>query len=256
MEEKNPSCGHLPDGGEVTVRAANETLGAENTQQLPPGQYLRIAIEDRGCGIPPGNLARIFDPYFTTKPEGSGLGLASVYSIVRRHGGAVDVSSTVGMGSCITIHLPASPGGQSECEEAQEVLEPAGSGRILIMDDEDMVREIASEILGFYGYEVEGCTDGREAVDRFRSARESNVPFDAVILDLTVPGGMGGLKAAALMLEIDSDAVLIVSSGYSNDPVVANYRRYGFSGVVPKPFDTAGLVREVGKLTREKADRV
>jgi len=244
----------MPDGGEVKVLARNETLGAENGHQLPAGHYLGIVIEDRGCGIPQENLARIFDPYYTTKPEGSGLGLTSFYSIVRRHGGAVEVSSTVGTGSSIIILLPALPGGQPEVEQSQTVSEPSGSGRILIMDDEDMIRDIASEILELKGYFVEGCVDGREAVERFRSARERNAPFDAVILDLTVPGGMGGMKAAAHLLEIDPDAVLIVTSGYSNDPVVANYRQYGFSGVVSKPFDAAGLAREVARLIRKKVD--
>jgi two-component system cell cycle sensor histidine kinase/response regulator CckA len=240
----------MPGGGEVTVRAMNETLEPENKNHLPAGHYIRIVIEDRGCGIPSEHLARIFDPYFTTKPEGNGLGLASVYSIVTRHGGVVEVSSTMGVGSSLTIHLPALPGGRPETEVVMKEPELVGSGRILIMDDEELIREIASEILEYTGYNVESCADGKEAVELFRNARDNDVPFDAVILDLTIPGGMGGKEAASLMLEIDPHAVLIVSSGYSNDPVVANFRQYGFSGVVSKPFDAKGLALELDRLIR------
>jgi len=239
----------MPGGGEVTVRAENETFGPENAHQLAAGNYIRIVLEDRGCGIPPENLVSIFDPYFTTKAEGSGLGLASVYSIVKRHGGAVEVSSTIGVGSSFTIHLPALPGTRAEEEAVGKAPESAGiGGRILVMDDEESIRDIATQMLEFMGYEVESCNEGREAVERFRTAWERGVPFDAVILDLTVPGGMGGREAAAHLLEIDHDAVLIVSSGYSNDPVIANFRSYGFSGVVPKPFTAATLAGELERL--------
>jgi PAS domain S-box-containing protein len=238
----------MPLGGEVTVRAMNERIGPVNAYQLQPGDYLKIVIEDHGYGIPPENLVRIFDPYFTTKPDGSGLGLSSVYSIVRRHGGTVEVSSIIGVGSSFTIYFPASSCMRPEGEVQRKDADLVGSGRILIMDDEEIVRDIATEVLNFMGYEVDTCADGREAVERFRAARENNVPLSAVILDLTIPGGMGGKEAAARILEIDPDAVLIVSSGYSNDPVVANFRKYGFSGVVPKPFDAEGLARELKRL--------
>lgn len=245
----------MPHGGTVTVNAMNETLEPDNSLQLPPGHYVKIVVNDSGCGIPSENLARIFDPYFTTKPEGNGLGLASVYSIVKRHGGAVEVSSTVGAESSITIHLPALPGGRPEDEVTGNASAPAGSGRILIMDDEDFIRDIATAILEFMGYDVESCTEGGEAVELYRTALESDLPFDAVILDLTIPGGMGGKEAAALILGIDPGAVLIVSSGYSNDPVIANFRQHGFSGMVSKPFDAKGLARELGRLMQNDADQ-
>ncbi len=235
-------------GGEVTVRAANETLLHGNPHQLPPGDYITIAVEDRGCGIPQEDLVRIFDPYFTSKAKGSGLGLASVYSIVKRHGGAVEVSSTMGVGTCFTFRLPAIHDRQPEDAGAKESVELSGSGRVLVMDDEDFILDVATGILHFMGYAVDSCADGREAVERFRAARENKVPFSAVILDLTIPGGMGGKETAARILEIDPDAVIIVSSGYSNDPVIANYRQYGFSGVVSKPFDAEGLARELNRL--------
>ncbi len=238
----------MPDGGEVIVHAMNETLGPDNMHQLPPGYYLGIVIEDRGHGIPAENLVNIFDPYFTTKPQGNGLGLASVYSIVKRHGGAVDVTSTLGAGSRFIIHLPALPGTLLESEAERKTPELAGNGRILVMDDEESIRGIATEILKFTGYHVESCADGREAVELFRNARERNLPFDAVILDLTVPGGMGGKETAARLLEIDPKALLVVSSGYSDDPVVANYGHYGFSGVLPKPYSASAMARELERL--------
>ncbi len=236
------------DGGVVTVKAVNEMLEAGNPQLQAPGACVKIIVEDHGCGIPQENLSRIFDPYFTTKSQGSGLGLASVYSIVKRHGGTVGVSSSVGVGSSFTIYLPASPDKRPEAAVARKSAWPTVGGRILIMDDEDFIREIATEILQFEGYEVEVCADGREAVECFRRAWESKIPFAGVILDLTVPGGMGGKEAAPLLREIDPDAVLLVSSGYSNDPVIADFRHYGFSGAIRKPFDAATLVEELGRL--------
>ena len=242
----------MANGGEVTVRGANESLDADNPHRLPLGDYIRITIEDHGCGISRENLARIFDPYFTTKSQGSGLGLASVYSIVKRHGGTVGISSTLGVGSSFDIHLPASPGKRPEGAAVKVTAELHAGGRILIMDDEDFIRAIATEILQYKGYEVASCADGREAVDLYRSARQCNVPYTAVILDLTIPGGMGGKEAAALILELDPDAVLIVSSGYSNDTVIANYQNYGFSGSISKPFDADTLARELERLIAGK----
>lgn len=237
----------MPGGGEVTLRGSNMTIPPENPHNLPPGTYIRIEVEDQGCGIPRENLDRIFDPYFTTKQKGNGLGLTSAYSIVRRHGGSIEVSSTPGVGSCITLYLPAVPRQNDEYEPMPEAA-PSGRGRILIMDDEELIRKIASEILNFLGYESEECADGREALERYRTAKWRNAPFDAVILDLTVPGGMGGKLAAPLLREIDHDAVLIVSSGYSDDPVIAKYQEYGFNASIPKPFDAATLARELSRL--------
>ncbi|HEX9022924.1 MAG TPA: ATP-binding protein [Geobacteraceae bacterium] len=240
------------DGGRIRITAENESLTAGNPHLLPPGPYLRISVADHGCGIPEENLIRIFDPYFTTKTHGSGLGLASVYSIVKRHGGTVGVTSTVGMGSCFTIYLPAAPGKRPEAAAARKSAAPDPGGRILVMDDEDFIREIAAEILHYRGYDVESSPDGREAVERFRRAREHNNPFAAVILDLTVPGGMGGKEAARLLRDIDPSIVLLVSSGYCNDPVLADYRQYGFDGAICKPFDADTLVEELANLLTEK----
>lgn len=242
----------MAEGGEVTVRGGNEQLEVDNPHRLPPGAYVKITVEDHGCGIFQENFVRIFDPYFTTKAQGSGLGLASVYSIVKRHGGTVEVSSVIGVGSSFDIHLPASPGKRIESVEVKGALDLPAGGRILIMDDEDFIREIAAEILQYIGYDVESCADGREAVERFQGARERNAPFAGVILDLTVPGGMGGKETALLLLEIDPDVALIVSSGYSSDPVIANYRQYGFRGAICKPFDADTLARELERVIPKK----
>ncbi len=237
----------VPEGGDVIVRAENETLGHDNPHRLPPGDYLMVCIEDHGCGIPREHLDKIFDPYFTTKPHGTGLGLSAVYSIIKKHGGAIEVSSVVGKGSSFFVRIPALPLGQPEDGTASKS-EPAGNGRILLMDDEECIREIATEILEYVGYQVESCADGKEAVERFTLAKEGDAPFAAVILDLTVPGGMGGKDAAQLLRSADPNVVLIVSSGYSNDPVMANYRQYGFSAAIIKPFDAGTLARELGRL--------
>lgn len=238
----------MPGGGVIKVTATNETIVEGNVLNLTPGDYLRISVEDHGCGIPPENLSRIFDPYFTTKRRGSGLGLASSYSIIRRHGGVIGVSSRVGVGTTFTILLPA----LSQEREAHGTTGPreelGGNGRILVMDDEELIQEVSREILEAAGYSVECCADGGEALEHFHDAREKNTPFDAVVMDLTIPGGMGGKETAELIRALDSNAVLIVSSGYSSDPVIANYQRYGFSGAVIKPFSFQSLAGEVRRL--------
>jgi PAS domain S-box-containing protein len=242
----------MPDGGVITISATNETVPEGNALNLTPGDYLKISVQDHGCGIPPENLPRIFDPYFTTKRRGSGLGLASSYSIIRRHGGVIGVSSRVGVGATFTIHLPALPQARAANGMAGPRDDLEGSGRILVMDDEELIREVSREILECAGYCVECCSDGRDAVKRFQEAREKKTPFDAIIMDLTIPGGMGGKEAAELIRALDSNALLIVSSGYSNDPVIANYQRYGFNGSVVKPFSFQSLAGEVQRLVGKK----
>ncbi len=238
----------MPGGGEIALGAVNETLPPDNRHNLPAGDYLRIDVRDRGCGIPAENLGKIFDPYFTTKPGGSGLGLASTYSVIKRHGGSIEVSSTVGVGTDIAIRIPAVPAKEEGEATIEKQMGPAACGRLLIMDDEEFIRDIATEILEFAGYEVSSCSDGKEAVELFKWAWEGGAPFAVVILDLTVPGGMGGKEAAALIRGIDPNAVLIVTSGYSSDPVVADYRHYGFSGAILKPFDAHALAAEVERV--------
>jgi PAS domain S-box-containing protein len=237
----------MVDGGIIEIGIENLTVAPENEMSLKEGLYVKITIRDHGAGIPEEYLHKIFDPYFTTKQKGSGLGLASVYSIIKNHNGYVGVESKVGVGTTFQVYIPASENGLSEATEIKENPH-AGSGRILVMDDEEIIREVAAEILRHLGYCVVVCSDGSEAIELYRQAFETKEPFAAVIMDLTVPGRMGGKEAAARILEIEPDAVLIVSSGYSSDPVLANFRQYGFSGVVPKPFDAEGLASELKRL--------
>ena len=227
----------MPDGGIITVQAENVSLGADDTLPLPEGRYVHILIRDQGIGIPEENLSKIFDPYFTTKKKGSGLGLASVYSIIIKHGGYVGVESKPGVETTFHLYLPASGKclvKRRPCRSHKNLARLMG--RILVMDDEQVVRETAREILDHLGYRVDVCDDGTDALNLYREARESGTPYALVIMDLTIPGGMGGKAMMKKLLEIDPDARGIVSSGYYNDPIIAHYREYGFSGVVTKPF--------------------
>lgn len=225
----------MPEGGTVTVAAGNLTLPNGNPLSFKPGDYVTISVSDHGIGIPQENFQKIFDPYFTTKHKGSGLGLATCYSIIKRHEGYITVESIQGVGSSFYIYLPA-------CRNAVCVKPPEktpavrGVGRILIMDDEEMIREVACKILNKLGYEADSVRDGAEAIALYEKARKNGRPFDAVIMDLTVPGGMGGKEAVTKLRELDPGVKAIVSSGYSNDPIMAQFKQYGFSGVVSKPY--------------------
>ncbi len=240
----------MPGGGVLTVTAQNRTLGSANTLMLPEGNYVRVSFADEGCGISDDNLKRIFDPYFTTKSAGTGLGLASAHSIVSRHGGTISASSEVGRGTKFTLHLP-STGESFERHQADTLPQIAGhsaGGSVLVMDDEEMIRELATEMLGYLGYQITTCVDGEAAIQLYKAAMESGAPFSAVLLDLTIPGGMGGKEAAQRIREIDSAACLIVSSGYSNDQIIADYAAYGFRGVVAKPYKIDELGQVLGFL--------
>jgi PAS domain S-box-containing protein len=232
----------MPEGGIIRIGAWNLRIGPDADSSLPAGEYVRIRIDDHGAGIPEEFIGRIFDAYFTTKGKGSGLGLAITHSIIRKHNGHLSVESAPGVGTTVFIHLPAH-GGQSLPAKAAGVEYVEGSGRVLVMDDESMLREIAGELLREVGYEREFARDGAEAVRIYRQAMESGSPFDAVILDLTVPGGMGGEEAIKRLLEIDPDARAIVSSGYSEHPIMANFRDFGFRAVISKPYRLDELSR-------------
>ena len=221
----------MPEGGIIEVRAAN--LAAEDAPGT--GARIGISIRDYGCGIPADVLPRIFDPYFTTKPGGSGLGLATAYAIVAKHGGNLSVESKPGDGTTFTIDLPASPEVPAP-EAAMAALMQAGTGRLLVMDDEAALRRLLKAILTSLGYQVETASDGAEAIALCESAKASDRGFDAVLLDLTVRGGMGGVEAAARLKVLDPSLKLIVSSGYSDAPVISDFRKYGFDDVIPKPW--------------------
>lgn len=224
----------MPDGGWIEVSACEREITDDELPPLAAGKCIVFAIADKGAGIPEKDLAHVFDPYFTTKNEGSGLGLASCHSIIRRHGGTIAVESELGRGSTFRVTLPASVTGENSDSGARRGA--VTNGRILVMDDDDVVREVAIQMLAESGFEAVGACDGQEAIERYRVARETGSPFAAVILDLTVPGGMGGKEAVIGLKKVDPKVKAIVSSGYSNDPVMSEFYNYGFEGVVTKPF--------------------
>ncbi|MEA1921220.1 MAG: cache domain-containing protein [Pseudomonadota bacterium] len=229
----------MPDGGSLTIRA-------ENVVADDIGDVVRITLTDEGVGIPAQYLDRVFDPYFTTKQEGSGLGLATIHSIITRHGGQLTVTSEPGQGSCFTILLPASG---REVEKGMEKMEMvSGSGRILVMDDEEVIREVCVEFLTDLGYEVESVADGQAMLGHYKAALQQGTTYDLVIMDLTIPGGMGGKEAMAALLEIDPRARGIVCSGYSNDPIMADFKAYGFQGSCAKPFQFTVLTQVVKEV--------
>ncbi len=234
----------MPDGGTVVLSADNHlVVGGEQSGSalLKDGEYVRISVEDDGPGMSREVLSKIFDPYFTTKLQGSGLGLSTAYSIIKRHGGNLEVRSEVGVGTTFVVFLPASEFRvESTVEESGEI-PTIGRGRILLMDDEEVIRVAASDLLKLLGYEVECASDGAEAIDLYTKAREAQDPFSVVIMDLTVPGGMGGKAAIERLRQIDPDVRAIVSSGYSTDPIMSDYKRYGFKGIVPKPYNARDL---------------
>jgi len=240
----------MPEGGVIKINVDNFTLTPDNEFSLPAGPYLRATFEDHGVGIRPDHLAKVFDPYFTTKHKGSGLGLTVAYSIIDKHNGRLTVESDIGRGTTFTIYLPASEKTTSPPADEEKRLF-IGKGRILVMDDEEFIRDLAIQMLTKMGYEVSVATDGKEAIEMFRQAQKTEEPFDIVIMDLTVPGGMGGKEAIQKLKILDPNVKALVSSGYSNDPIMSNFRRYGFQGVVKKPYriqDMSDALRAVLKV--------
>ncbi len=241
-----------PEGGVVRVDARNVDVEGLPGCTLPPGAYVKIDVEDQGAGIPEENVGKIFNPFFTTKEKGTGLGLATAYSIIKRHDGAITVDSAPGRGTAVSIYLPAGAKAEKEPPAPGPVPRP-GIGKILVMDDEEMVRDVAVTMLDAMGYEGRAAKDGSEAVDAYVEAMKTDAPFDAVILDLTVPGAMGGKEAVRRLLDVDPDAKVIVSSGYSQDPILARYRDYGFSGVIAKPYQMGELAQAIRMLLPDGA---
>lgn len=241
----------MPDGGVVAIKAGNVSLeqGAmEHGIFLAPGNYVMVSVRDNGTGIAPEHTGKIFDPYFTTKQKGSGLGLATSYSIIKNHDGYITVESKPGSGTTFYMYLRASDNQPGPSPQVMDHDIPATKTRILHMDDEAMILQITRDMLESLGYEVESAADGREAIRKYVEARDSGKPFDIVILDITVPGGMGGKETIARLLEIDPGVKAIVSSGYSNDPVMAMSGQYGFAGVIAKPYrmsDLNDMIRRV-----------
>jgi PAS domain S-box-containing protein len=243
----------MPEGGTFRVTAENVALGADDYMSphinLPDGPYVKIVFSDEGCGIAPDHVTKVFDPYFTTKNDGSGLGLATTHSIIIQHAGAITVDSVLDKGTIFTVYLPAIPGLEistpSELLPMPESEEGLLGGRVLVLDDEEMIRTLVKQILTRYGYDVVATADGVDTLSSYRQAKLDGSPFDVVVLDLTIPGGMGGKEVMQQLLISDPDVNAIVSSGYYNDPIMANYQAYGFSGIVAKPYKVQDLLETV-----------
>ena len=247
----------MSTGGTLKVVAENASI-SEDLLTLKAGKYVKISFQDQGGGIPKKHLNKIFDPYFSTKQKGvqkgMGLGLSICHSIIKGHGGDVGVDSQETVGTTFTVYLPASTVKASDKQtEKRNIRETVADrkGRVLVMDDEEMIRDLVGRILGSLGYEVEFSQDGAEAIEIYKKAMASEEPFDAVVLDLTVRGGMGGKAAIRKLVEIDPNVKGIVSSGYCDDPVMTDFTKYGFSGVVSKPYTMNELGETLNKILEQ-----
>jgi len=247
----------MPEGGTLTVRGRRVNSEEEKLPVPTPGEYVELSFQDQGCGIKEEDRSNIFTPYFTTKAElGTGLGLATVHSIISRHGGVISFDTEVGRGTTFTLYLPVARRAMPE-QPAELHADPAAVGvegrPILVMDDEEVIRSLTRDVLEKQGYRVTVCCNGEEATALYRQALESGTPYLAAILDLTIPGGMGGKETAQQILALDPGARLVVSSGYSNNVVMNQYRKYGFCAASPKPYDAQDLARLLNEICRSAA---
>ncbi len=247
----------MPQGGVVFVRAENVVLGDEALAALPAGDYVRVSVIDQGTGIPPEVLPKIFDPYFSTKQRGQqkgmGLGLTICHAVVQKHEGAIDVRSEVGVGTTFQLYLPAvrNMSGQAPAPAVRAVPRP---GKVLVMDDEEGLRKIIGLSLWGMGHQTEVAADGQQAVELYQQAKRSGHPFDVVILDLTIRGGMGGLETIQALLQIDPAVKGIAMSGYAIDPVILEPERHGFKATLAKPFDLGKLQETLGRVMGRPAE--
>ncbi len=238
----------MPTGGVITVRAENLAIESPGNLPLRPGRYVKISVSDTGKGIPEDVLPSIFDPYFTTKEGGTGLGLATAYSIIKKHGGYINAGSVYGEGATFYFYLPAESGNKpGEGPAGRGFPSASGKGRVLVVDDDEMVRDVAAKMLGNLGYQVDLSTDGAHAVETYSRACLDGMPHAAIIMDLTIPGGMGGKECIKKLLEINPGAVAIASSGYSDDPILSNYGEFRFKGAISKPY----RIEDLGEILRK-----
>lgn len=229
----------MADGGRLFITLRNYEHGENDSlSALPPGRYLHALVQDEGVGISPRHLSRVFDPYFSTKQAGRGLGLASVYSIVSKHRGLITVSSEPGSGTTFCLYLPASDrSAKGTFKSAPAAVTSAiHSAHVLVMDDDPEVCAIVRAMLERMQCRVDTVEDGQQAIDHYRRALAAGQRYDLVILDLTVPGGWGGKETIGPLLEVDPDARVVVSSGYTEDPIMSRFMVYGFQAVLPKPY--------------------
>ncbi|MCK5682003.1 PAS domain S-box protein [bacterium] len=241
----------MSDVGIIRVSIENHTVLEGDYAVLNPGSYVKVSVKDQGSGIAPEIMPRIFEPYFTSKETGSGLGLATSYSIIANHEGRIEAVSEVGRGTTFSFILPATGEIEENCvtdtqKKRVKVDLDSAKGRILLMDDEVVIREVVSEMLEMLGYDVVAVADGEAMLETYKAALQGGSQFRAVLMDLSIPGGMGGREAIKHLREIDSEVIAIVSSGYSQDPVMADFEAYGFNAMVPKPYKVESLVAVLG----------
>ena len=229
----------MPEGGTIFVSAKRKDEISEHS--------IIIEISDEGQGINEKILSRIFDPYFTTKTNSLGLGLSAAYSIIKRHNGTIYASNGPDKGATISISLPFTGSPQTAKPVESSNKKNKTLLHILIMDDEKIIRDTLSGMLKKLGCQVTATENGVETIEKYKEMMNSENPFDLVMLDLTIPGGMGGKQTIANLLEIDSKVKAIVTSGYYDDPVIALYDRYGFSDVLKKPYTFEELSRLIQK---------
>ncbi len=242
----------MPGGGTLEVTMENVDVEGRSPLPLAPGPHVRVSVRDHGTGILPEHLPRIFDPYFTTKRRGSGLGLAVSQSVVTRHGGFITVESEVGSGSVFHIHLPANPGLKLDTAPRIETERPAGRGRVLVMDDEESILKVTGMLLTDLGLQPSMARSGEEALALFHQARKDNQPFRAVICDLVIPGGMGGVDLVQALKSIDPEMPVIASSGFANDPVLSEPAEFGFDGALAKPYSADELADVLASVLSRK----
>jgi CheY-like chemotaxis protein len=246
----------MPSGGSINITCENIDTSGQDDLPLPrDSKFVKITISDSGIGMPANVLDKIFDPYFTTKQEGSGLGLAVTHSIISKHDGHISAESEPGQGTTFTIYLPATSRKMGpEDDNHQPGLQPTHPARIMVMDDDETVKDVAVAMLTELGHETMLASDGAEAVRLYEEAAGTAEAVDVIIMDLTIPGGMGGKEAVQKILAIDPAAKVIVSSGYSNDSTLASYQEYGFCGAVRKPYKLDELARVISEALLEQED--
>jgi len=243
----------MPEGGSIAIKCSNiHDAAIETRLSIDNGEYVRVTIKDTGVGVSKEIIDKIFDPYFSTKQRGSGLGLAICHSIMNKHEGFITVDSLPGQGTTFTLYLPAVPTTGTATTSKTNNTSATKACRIMVMDDDKMIRDVAQAQLENLGHESIMASDGRQAIDKYQELQDNNTPVDIIIMDLTIPGGIGGREAAEKLLVIDPEAKLIVASGYSNDPVMADYQKYGFCAAIAKPFDLKELNEAIASVLHVK----
>lgn len=241
----------MPKGGDIYITAENYTIAEGSAPSLTPGPYVKLVVRDTGMGIPKELLDKIFDPYFTTKAEGNGLGLSTSYSIIIKHGGHISVTSQIGKGTTFTLYLPKSANAAIKKTQSDTQL-LKGEGRILVLDDEESIREFIGQTLKRYGYEVQSVGTGLDAIDAYEKARQKGNDFSLVLLDLTIPGGLGGVETLKRLQNLDPKVKVIASSGYSNEEAMARHKEFGFMDVISKPYDARQLLLVIHQVLKAK----